>query len=73
MASNGVKSEKLNFRLPFLAHERLCLSSLKINFENGPPEQFSKTSVVIRFNLFQFCPSVPSFAFAVLFKPSFNV
>ena len=28
MASNGVRSEKLNYRLPFVAHERLCLSSL---------------------------------------------
>ena len=28
MASNGVKSEKLNFRLPFVAHERPCLSSV---------------------------------------------
>ena len=26
MASNGVKSEKLNFRLPFVTRERLCLS-----------------------------------------------
>ena len=28
MASNGVKSEKLNFQLPVVAHERLCVSSL---------------------------------------------
>ena len=28
MESNGVKSEKLNFRLPFVAHERLRSSSL---------------------------------------------
>ena len=31
MASNGVKSEKSNFRLPFVDQERLRLSSLLIH------------------------------------------
>ena len=33
----------------------------------------SKTTIVIRFDLLQVCPFVPSFVFAVLFIPSFNV
>ena len=32
-----------------------------------------KFLIVIRFNLDQICPSVPSFVFALLFIPSFNV
>lgn len=32
-----------------------------------------KFSIAIRFNLVQICPSVPSFEFALLFIPSFNV
>ena len=41
--------------------------------KNCSAEQFSKTPIAIRVNLLQFGPSVPSFAFAVLFKPFVNV
>ena len=34
---------------------------------------FSKTKTAIHFNLLQISPPAPSFRFAVLFKPSFNV
>ena len=33
------------------------------------PNSFSKTPIAIRVNLLQFGPSMPSFVFAVLFKP----
>ena len=35
--------------------------------------KFSKTTVLICFNLPQVCPSMHSFVFAVLSIPSFNV
>ena len=35
MESNAIKSEELNFRLPFVAHERLCLSSLLLLLSVG--------------------------------------
>ena len=44
MASNGVKSEKLNLRLPFGADEHLCLSSLFSVYGGGESRLF-----------FQFC------------------
>ena len=34
---------------------------------------FKKTTIAIRFSLFQVCPSVPSFTFVVLFLPSVYV
>ena len=37
------------------------------------PNSFSKTPITIRVNLLQFGPSLPSFVFAVLFKPFANV
>jgi len=37
------------------------------------PNRFSKTPIAIRVNLLQFGPSVPSFVFALLFKPFVNV
>jgi len=37
------------------------------------PNSFSKSQIAIRVTLLQFGPSVPSFAFAVLFKPFVNV
>ena len=37
--------------------------------KNCSAEQFSKTPIAIRVDLLQFGPFVPSFAFAVLFKP----
>ena len=39
MASNSVKSEKLNLRLPFVAHERLYLSSLTAAVFKLSPEK----------------------------------
>ena len=34
---------------------------------------FQKPTISVRFNLLQVCPSVPTFVFAVLLLPSFNV
>ena len=33
---------------------------------------FAKTTIAMRFNLLQVCPSAPLFVFVVLFIPSFN-
>ena len=45
-----------------------------MNFEKLLGQQsFKKTTTAIRFNFLQVCTSVPSFARAVLFIPSFNV
>ena len=33
----------------------------------------TKTTILIRFNLLQFCPSLPPCMFVVLFMPPFNV
>ncbi len=52
---------------------KLKLQADKINFENCPPDHISKAHIAIRFNLRHFWPSVPSFAFDVLFKYSFTV
>ena len=32
-----------------------------------------KPAILVRFNLLQVCPSVPTFVFAVLLIPSFNI
>ena len=40
---------------------------------NCYPEQLSKTTLAIHFNLVTFCPSVTYFVFAVLFKCSFTI
>ena len=44
-----------------------------MNFERRSTGTVFKNSVVLRFNLLQFCQSGRSFVFAVLFKPSLNV
>jgi len=52
----------------------LNLQTTETNFEKTvQPNSFSKTVIAIRVNLLQFGPSVPSFVFAVLFKPFVNV
>ena len=45
----------------------------KWTLKNCWRNMFSKTTIAILFNLHQVCPSVPTFVFAVLFIPSFNV
>ena len=44
-----------------------------MNSEKLLGKQFFKTTISIRFNLLQVCPSVFPFVFAVLFTVSFNV
>ncbi len=50
----------------------LKLQADKINFENCSAGPYFKTHIAICFSLL-FWPSVPSFAFGVLFKYSFTV
>ncbi len=63
--------------IPFLqlnvspGRHKLKLQADKINFENCSADHISKAHIAIRFNLRHFWPSVPSFAFGVLFKYSF--
>ncbi len=51
----------------------LKLQANETNFENCSAQQYSKTHIAIRFNLYHFGPSVPSFVFAVLLNCSFSV
>ena len=57
-----------------------CLSSIisnvkttKMNFEKFYANKFSKAIISIRFNLLHVYPSMPPFAFVVLFILSFHV
>ena len=45
----------------------------KKNFEKLLAEKFSKSAIAIQFNLLQICPSMPSFLYAMLFIPCFNI
>ena len=57
-----------------------CLPSILSNITNNKNElgkavrlvSFSKRTIAIHFNL-QICPSIPTFVFVMLFKPSFYV
>ncbi len=54
----------------------LKLQADKINFEICSPDHIfiiSRTHIAVRFNLRRFWPSVPSFAFGVIFKYSSTV
>ena len=42
----------------------------KWTFKNCQADKFSKSSIAIRFDLLQICPSVRSFVFAEFIKPS---
>ena len=50
------------------------ITNSKMNFEKPVGlTSFQKPTNSVRFNLLQVCPSVPTFVFPVLSKPSLNV
>ena len=58
--------------------KQICLPNSVSNITNNKNElcqanKFSKTTIAIRFNLLQDCPSVATIPFAVFFIPSFHV
>ena len=53
--------------------KRFKKQKLKWTLKNCWANKFSKTTISIRFNLLQVCPSMPIFVFIVLLMPSFYV
>ena len=56
----------------YLSQSIILQSIIKWPLKNCQAYKFLRTAIAVRFNLL-LCPSVPSFLFAVLFIPSFNV
>ena len=69
---------EINVVKKLLAHDKqICILSVRFKFANNRHKlrltSLSKTPIAICTSLIQFHPSVPSFVFAVLFKPFVNV